>query len=83
VLELVGRRARVVMMPNAIVRSMSRVALKSGIPLPFNPYVALYATRYWFVDNTKARRELGLDFRDARSTLGDTITWLRQAGHLN
>lgn len=83
VLGLVGRRARVVMVPNAIVRSMARVGLMSGVPLPFNPYVALYATRYWFVDSTKARRELGVSFRDARSTLGDAITWLRQTGHLN
>lgn len=83
VLELIGRRTPIVMVPNAIVRPVSRFALRWRVPLPFNPYVALYATRYWFVDNTKARRELGLSFRDARTTLSETIQWLRQAGHLS
>lgn len=82
VLELIGRRARIVMVPNAVIRPVARAAMRWRVPLPFNPHVALYATRYWFVDNTKARRELGLSFRDARSTLSDTIDWLRETGRL-
>jgi len=82
VLELTGRRAPIVAVPNTVARTLARAAMRTRVPLPFNPYVALYATRYWFVDNAKARRELGVSFRGARSTLSDTIDWLRSSGRL-
>ena len=41
-----------------------------------------YATRYWFVDSSKAQRELGVSFRSARDTLEPTLAWLREAGHI-
>lgn len=83
VLELMGRRVPIVMVPNAVVRPVAQLALRWRIPLPLNPYVALYASHYWFVDNTKARRELGVSFRDGRSTLSDAIEWLRATDHLS
>jgi len=82
VLELIGRRAPIVSVPNGLIRVVSRAALRVRAPLPFNPTVALYATRYWFMDNSKARRELGMTFRGARATIAGTIEWLRAAGHL-
>ena len=50
------------------------------IPLPYNPRVVPYATRYFWVDAAKARRELGVDFRGARDTLAPTVAWLKSAG---
>ena len=82
VLELVGRRAQVVEVPNGVVRLATRVAVALGIPLPYNPHVVPYATRYWFMDSTKAQRELGVAFRDARSTLAATIEWLHDTNRL-
>jgi dihydroflavonol-4-reductase len=82
VLELVGRRAPIVTVPNGLLRLVSRAAVRTKIPVPFNPHAAMYATHYWFVNNTKARRELGVTFRPARRTVAATIEWLRSAGHL-
>ena len=78
VLQLLGRRVPIVMIPRSLARTVSRVAPRLGLPLPYNPQVVPYATRYWFVDSTKARRELGVTFRGARETIAPTLQWLRQ-----
>jgi dihydroflavonol-4-reductase len=82
VLELVGRKASIITVPNGLVRVAARLSIGLHVPLGFNPHVIPYATRYWFVNNAKARRELGVAFRDARATLGSTIEWLRETGRL-
>jgi dihydroflavonol-4-reductase len=82
VLELVGRRAPIVTVPNGPARFLSRIAVALRLPLPFNPHVVPYATRFWFVDNGKARRELGIRFRSARETIQSTLDWLVKAGYL-
>jgi dihydroflavonol-4-reductase len=82
VLELVGRHTRIVTVPNGFARLAARIAARLPMKLPFNPHVVPYATRYWFVDNSKARRELGISFRGARATIAPTIDWLEQAGLL-
>ena len=81
-LELYGRKASIVTMPNSVIRAATAAASFARIPLPYNPKVIPYATRYWFVDNSKAKRELGVTFRSARDTLGPTIRWLKEAGHV-
>jgi dihydroflavonol-4-reductase len=82
VLELAGRRATVLTVPSRVSRVLTRAAVLFRIPLPYEAQVVEYATRYWFVDNTKARTELHVEFRGARQTLADTIEWLRREGHL-
>jgi dihydroflavonol-4-reductase len=81
-LDLLGRRALVVTVPNALARFASRLAVRHRVSLPFNPHVVPYATRYWFVDNGKARRELGVPFRNARDTIESTLEWLQAEGAL-
>ena len=81
-LKLVGRRARIVSIPNSLIRALAKIATKLHLPLPFNASVVPYATRYWFVDSSKAQRDLGVTFRGARETLSPTIAWLKEAGHL-
>lgn len=81
-LELLGRRATVVTVPNGFLRWLGRTALRLGVPLPLEPRVIPYATKYWFVDNAKARTELGCTFRPAREVLAPTLAWLRRAGHV-
>lgn len=80
--ELLGRRVPIVSVPNWIVRPLARAAARFRIPVPFNAHVVPYATRYWFVDNGKARRELGVNFRDARATVASTLDWLRASSRL-
>lgn len=82
VLALVGRRAWIVALPNGLARAATRLAVRLHLPLPYNPHVVPYATRYWFVDSGKARRELGVEFRGARETIGATLDWLRETNRL-
>ncbi|MGH7617857.1 MAG: NAD-dependent epimerase/dehydratase family protein, partial [Gemmatimonadaceae bacterium] len=82
VLELRGRRARIVSVPNGVARLIASVVAALRIPAPFNPHVVPYATRYWFVDSSKASRELGVRFRGARDTIQSTLEWLMHAGYL-
>jgi dihydroflavonol-4-reductase len=81
-LDILARKARVWVLPNAVIRGVTRVATGLRIKLPYNPRVIPYATRYWFVDASKAERELGVSFRSARATLEPTLAWLREAGHI-
>jgi dihydroflavonol-4-reductase len=81
-LDILGRRATIVTVPNRLARFVARVAVRTGLPLPYDPHVVSYATRYWFVDNSKARRELGVTFRTARDTLQSTLAWLIETGRL-
>jgi dihydroflavonol-4-reductase len=81
-LELAGLHKTVLSVPNPVVRSLARLAPALGLPLPFDPNVIPYATRYWFVDSGKAETELGVRFRSARATLQPTVEWLQKAGHM-
>lgn len=80
VLELLPRRAPIVTIPNGAARVIARVVDRLHLPAPFNPAVVPYATRFWFVDSTKARRELGVAFRGARDTVRSALDWLRERG---
>jgi dihydroflavonol-4-reductase len=81
-LDLLGMRKRIVTLPNGLIRLLTKVAVTLSIPLPYNPKIIPYATRYWFADSSKAQRELGVTFRPARDTLASTIEWLVQTGHI-
>jgi dihydroflavonol-4-reductase len=79
-LELLGQRKPIVSVPNRLLRWLGALGTALGLPLPFNPAVLPYATRYWFVDNSRARTELGVSFRSARQTLAPTLAWLAESG---
>ena len=76
VLELLHRRAPIVIVPRRLARIFSRLAQRMRVPLPYNPAVVPYATRYWYMDNAKAQRELRVTFRDARATVTAALVWL-------
>ena len=79
-LSILGKKARILSIPNVLLRIISRIALALRLPLPFNPRVIPYATRYWYMSSAKAQRELGVSFRSARAALEPTIAWLQSAG---
>ena len=82
-LELLGQRKRIMTLPNSVIRGVAKGALGLGLPVPFNPRVIPYATRYWFVDSSKATRELGVTFRSARDALAPTLAWLKETGRIS
>ncbi len=81
-IELLGQRKKVMALPTSVIRGLAKGALALHIPLPFNPRVIPYATRYWMMDNAKATKELGVAFRGARDTLAPTLAWLKESGRI-
>src|SRR6266542_3324876 len=79
-LNLLGQRKPIISVPNGLLRGLAAIGTALHLPLPFNPAVLPYATLYWFVDNTRARTELGVSFRSARETLAPTLAWLAERG---
>lgn len=82
VLELLGRRARVIELPGWLVSGVATTGRALGLPLPFDANVIPYAVRWWFGDASRARRELGVEFRGAREALEPTLAWLRATGRI-
>jgi len=81
-LELVGKTTKIVVVPTTWIKRLTKVGTTMKLPLPYNPLVIPYATKFWFMDNRRAKEELGVDFRSARDTLEPTIAWLKGAGHI-
>ncbi len=81
-LEIARVRRPVLTVPRLLVQGVVKLTGKLGIRLPVSPAVVPYVTRYWFVDNRKAVKELRVSFRSARETLQPTIAWLQAEGHL-
>jgi dihydroflavonol-4-reductase len=81
-LELLGQKKSIVQLPNWMISAVAWCGRTFHIPLPFDPEVVPYATRYWLMDSSKARHELGIDFRSARDTLRPTLQWLQESGHV-
>jgi dihydroflavonol-4-reductase len=80
--ELLSLRKKFITVPAPIIRSVAWLGRTFHFPLPFNPQVIPYATLYWFTDNSKAVRELGVRFRNAESTLLPTLEWCRNSGRI-
>ncbi len=81
-LELLGQRKTIVNVPNTILEGITRVARTLRLPLPYNPHVVPYATKFWFMSSAKAQRDLGVTFRPARETLAPTLAWLKDSGRI-
>jgi dihydroflavonol-4-reductase len=59
---------------------IERVAARLGVPTRVDAVSVEMAQCFWYVDSTKAERELGWSARDPGITLYDTITDLRDRG---
>lgn len=82
-LALLGQKKRIVRLRRPALRAAATVSHALGLSFPFPPEMIPYATLYWFMDSSKAERDLGVSFRAARETLESTVRWLREAGHLS
>jgi dihydroflavonol-4-reductase len=74
-----GARKPVVVVPAAVLRAVVRICRLLHLPPPLPPDLVGYACRYWFVDSSKAERELGYRARPARETLASVVRWIRTA----
>ena len=80
--KLLSLRKTFITLPTQAIRATSWLGRKFHVPLPFNPEIVPYATLYWFTDNRKAVRELGVRFRNAESTLQPTLEWCMNTGRI-
>jgi dihydroflavonol-4-reductase len=74
-----GARKPVVVVPAAVLRAVVRLCRLVRLPPPIPPDLVGYACRYWFVDSSKAQRELGYRARPARETLASVVGWIRSS----
>ncbi|MGJ3241706.1 MAG: NAD-dependent epimerase/dehydratase family protein [Opitutales bacterium] len=81
-LKLSGSRRLAVALPRPVVTFLAFAARAFGIDTGHPRAVLEYASYYWFMDNGKARTELGVTFRDARATLEPVIAWLQAEGRI-
>jgi dihydroflavonol-4-reductase len=59
---------------------MHRVATRVGLGVAVDPVSVEMAQYFWYVDASKAERELGWTSRDPTETLRDTVEDLRARG---
>ncbi|MBD2385957.1 NAD-dependent epimerase/dehydratase family protein [Cylindrospermum sp. FACHB-282] len=76
--DILGEKRNIIEIPNPIINLVTKVACSLHIPLPYNPEVVPYATRFWFMDNSKTVKELGVSFRSVREALIPTLAWLKE-----
>src|SRR5262249_930649 len=81
-LEVLGTSKPTLTFPNGFIRALTAFATAVKLPLPYNPAVIPYGIRYWFMDSSKARKELGINFRSAKASLEPTLAWLTSAGYI-
>ena len=61
-LEILGQKKSILRVPNGVLKMLGWMGSNLKIPMPFNPAIVPYATKYWFMNNSRAKRELGIDF---------------------
>ena len=81
-LKIAGMKKPVIKIPNTMLRWTINAIAKVGLPTPVIPEVLDYATRYIFMDSSKAMRELGYHSRGAEQVLAPVVDWLRESGHV-
>jgi dihydroflavonol-4-reductase len=78
-LAAAGTRKPVIVVPAAVLRAVVRLCGLLRLRPPVPPDLVGYACRYWFVDSSKAERELGYRARPAPETLASVVGWIRSA----
>lgn len=79
-LELLAIQKPVKEIGRGMLMNLAWFSKTFGINMGFEPAVIPYAVKYWFVDNTKAKNELGVSFRGAREILEPTLKWVKEEG---
>lgn len=77
-LDIAAVRRPVVTMPFALLRAAVAVCRLVQVAPPIEPVLLDYLRRYWFVDSSKARTELGYRARPAREALAPAVHWVRE-----
>ena len=82
-LDIAGQKKPVVRVPNGLLKWGIATLARLKLPTPVIPEVLDYATLYWLMDCSKAKRELGYSPRPAPDVIRPVVAWLRSAGHVS
>jgi dihydroflavonol-4-reductase len=76
-----GQKGKFILqMPNMVIKGLIKTLVTLRLPTPVIPDIVDYGTLFWFVDCSKARRELGYIHRSADETIQDVVDWLIAEG---
>jgi dihydroflavonol-4-reductase len=73
--KVANKKGPIISVPNSILLSVSQLFGKLGLKFPVPRDVLEYAVLYWFVDSSKAKRELDYKSRPASETFAE-VQWL-------
>lgn len=79
-LEILGIKKPIKKISRKMLMTLAWISKTFGINMGFEPAVIPYAVKYWFVDNSKAKKELGVTFRSPREILEPTLKWAKEEG---
>ncbi|MCP4871174.1 MAG: NAD-dependent epimerase/dehydratase family protein [Proteobacteria bacterium] len=82
ILECAGTKKWVLQLPNNLTLKLIRWMAGVGLATPVNPDLLAHAVLYWFVDCSKAEKDLDYTYRSAKETVQDLVDWLKSAGHV-
>ncbi len=83
ILEAGGKPKKwVLKLPNGLTLWAINLMAKLRLPTPVHPDLLAHAVLYWFVDCSKAERDLGYTYRPGRQTVQELVDWLKSAGHV-
>ena len=82
ILEISGKNKKITKIPNFFInhpiKYISIIMEKMNIEPIFDSSVIRYATKYWFVDSSKAKRELGFSPVSPNIIFSKTLKWLME-----
>ncbi|MDA0929791.1 MAG: NAD-dependent epimerase/dehydratase family protein [Bacteroidetes bacterium] len=81
-MEILGKPAKISMISRKMLLTLAWISKTFKINMGFEPAVIPYAVKYWFVDNSKAKKDLGIQFRPPREILEPTLNWVKEVGWL-
>ena len=76
-LDILGIKKSTRRLPNWLLLQLASISKRFKINMGFEPEVVPYAVKYIFIDNSKARNELGISFRGARDILSSALNWVK------
>lgn len=82
-LESGGQKGKFILqLPNGVTKVVIKGLASLRLPTPVIPDIVDYGTLFWFVDCSKAQRELGYVVRPAKETIDDVVSWLQTSGRV-
>jgi dihydroflavonol-4-reductase len=79
--EAAGVRPPAIRLPNLMLHSLGKIGdvLESkGLKAIVNSENAWTSTMYHWFDNTKAKKELGLEFSSAKNAIHSSVQWMKE-----